>query len=89
MDIAKFIGGDWKELMGNNMSNKITDINVDALKDEFTDEELDALEDYFWSNLAKNNEDEVGCDYWMSNLGIQEGRDIIKIKDEVELDLTK
>jgi hypothetical protein len=42
------------------------------MKEEITDEEADILQDYYFGHYAINNDDEDGCDYWMSNLDREE-----------------
>ena len=78
MKICDFIYDGYKDMLGKK---------VDNMKDDLTDEEMDLLSEYYFGNYAKNNHDEIGCDYWMSNLTEEEARAILKAKDEIDLDL--
>lgn len=91
------IDWNWKDMLSTKekfMSNKQTQQHVDDMQDEFTDNDLDQLSNYFFAHYAKNNHDDVACDYWLSNLTEQEGRAILEaedrlVKDIVEHDLAK
>lgn len=48
------------------------------MKEEITDEEADLLQDYYFGHYALHNEDEAGCDYWMSNLDREEVEHYLK-----------
>ena len=42
------------------------------MKEEITDEEADLLQDYYFEHYANHNEDEAGCEYWMTDLDREE-----------------
>ena len=42
------------------------------MKEEITDEEADILQDYYFGHYASHNEDEAGCELWMSDLDREE-----------------
>ena len=53
------------------------------MKEEITDDEADILQDYYFEHYAIHNEDEAGCDRWMSDLDREEvDYLLVKIKKE-------
>ena len=74
-----FLGGGWKGMLGTQQ--EFEEVNNQEIE-ELNDEEADKLQDYYFGNLAPNNHDEKGCDYWMSSLTPEEGREIIRREEK-------